>query len=63
MIIAVGYRVNSKRATEFRIWATRVLKEYMIKGFALNDERFINGNKYDAKFLGKKVNYLEKNNL
>lgn len=36
-IIAVGYRVNSKRATAFRIWATNVLKEYMIKGFALDD--------------------------
>ena len=44
-IIAVGYRVNSKKATEFRIWATNVLKEYIIKGFSLNDERFINGNK------------------
>ncbi len=50
-IISVGYRVNSKKATEFRIWATRVLKEYMIKGFALNDERFIRGNKYDAKYF------------
>ena len=38
-IIAVGYRVNSARATQFRIWATKVLKEYIIKGFALNDER------------------------
>lgn len=38
-IIAVGYRVNSKRATQFRIWATRVLKEYMVKGFALDDDR------------------------
>lgn len=37
-IIAVGYRVNSKRATQFRIWATQVLKEYITKGFALNDE-------------------------
>ena len=46
-IIAVGYRVNSKKATEFRIWATKILREYMTKGFALNDERFINGNKYD----------------
>ena len=45
-IIAVGYRVNSKKATEFRIWATKVLKEYIQKGFALNDERFIRGNKY-----------------
>lgn len=37
-IIAVGYRINSKRATEFRIWATKISKEYMIKGFSLNDE-------------------------
>jgi len=37
-IIAVGYRVNSRRATQFRIWATQVLKDYIIKGFALNDE-------------------------
>ena len=50
-IIAVGYRINSKKATEFRIWATKILKEYMIKGFALNDERFIRGNKYDAKYF------------
>ena len=50
-IISVGYRVNSKKATEFRIWATKVLKEYIIKGFALNDERFIRGNKYDAKYF------------
>lgn len=38
-IIALGYRINSKKATKFRIWATSVLKEYMIKGFALDDER------------------------
>lgn len=38
-IISVGYRVNSRRATQFRIWATSVLKEYMIKGFAMDDER------------------------
>ena len=39
MIIAVGYRVNSKRATQFRIWATGILKEYIIEGYALNKER------------------------
>lgn len=50
-IISVGYRINSKKATEFRIWATKILKEYMIKGFALNDERFIKGNKYDAQYF------------
>ena len=50
-IISVGYRVSSKKATEFRIWATKVLKEYITQGFALNDERFIRGNKYDAKYF------------
>lgn len=42
-IIAVGYRVNSKRATQFRIWATSVLKEFIIKGFAISDERLKQG--------------------
>lgn len=42
-IISVGYRVNSHRATRFRIWATGVLKEYMTKGFALDDERLKQG--------------------
>ena len=50
-IIAVGYRINSKKATQFRIWATKILKEYMTKGFALNDERFIKSNKYDIKYF------------
>lgn len=42
-IIAVGYRVNTKKATYFRQWATKILKEYMIKGFVLNDEALKNG--------------------
>lgn len=42
-IIALGYRINSKKATQFRIWATGVLKEYMIKGFALDDNRLKQG--------------------
>lgn len=42
-IISVGYRVNSRQATKFRIWATGVLKEYMIKGFVLDDERMKQG--------------------
>ena len=42
-IISVGYRVNSRKATNFRIWATGVLKEYMIKGFILYDERLKQG--------------------
>ena len=44
MIISVGFRVNSKPAIKFRTWANKILKEYMIKGFALNDERFIKEN-------------------
>lgn len=42
-IISVGYRVNSKKATQFRIWATGVLKEYMIKGFVMDDDRLKQG--------------------
>ena len=44
VIISVGYRVNSPQGTQFRIWATQRLKEYIIKGFALNDDRFKSGN-------------------
>lgn len=50
MIISVGYRVNSYRGVQFRIWATQILKEYLIKGFALNDELLKNagnGNYFD----------------
>ena len=43
-IIAVGYRINSKRATQFRIWATKILKEFIVKGFAMDDERLKNPN-------------------
>ena len=43
-IISVGYRVNSRQATQFRIWATKILKEYLIKGFAMDDERLKNPN-------------------
>lgn len=43
MVIAVGYRVNSYMATQFRIWATKILKEYLVKGFALDDERLKKG--------------------
>ncbi|MBI1753760.1 MAG: virulence RhuM family protein [Acidobacteria bacterium] len=48
-IIAVGYRVNSYQATQFRIWATRTLKEFIVKGFVLDDERLKQG----AKLFGK----------
>ena len=42
MVLAIGYRVRSKRGTQFRIWATRSLKEYMVKGFVMDDERLKN---------------------
>ncbi len=51
-IISVGYRVNSSKATQFRIWATKLLKEYIIKGFAIDDDRLKNG-----KYFGK--NYFQ----
>lgn len=49
VIISVGYRVNSHRATQFRKWATTVLKEYLVKGFALNDDRLKQGNQLFGK--------------
>ncbi len=48
-IISVGYRVNSYKATQFRIWATSILREYMIKGFSLDDERLKQGNNLFGK--------------
>jgi hypothetical protein len=47
-ILSVGYRVNSIQATQFRIWATKILKEFIIKGFAMDDDRMKNG-----KYFGK----------
>jgi len=41
VIIAVGYRVNSFRATQFRIWATKILKNYLVKGYAINEKRLL----------------------
>ena len=49
VIISVGYRVNSSKATQFRIWATKVLKDYMLKGFALDDERLKQGTRIFGK--------------
>ena len=51
MIISIGFRVNSKPAIKFRTWANKIIKEYMIKGFALNDDRFIDGNKFDTRYF------------
>lgn len=51
MIISIGFRVNSKTAIKFRTWANKIIKEYMVKGFALNDERFINGSRFDVRYF------------
>jgi hypothetical protein len=50
-IIAVGYRVNSFQATRFRIWATNTLKEYIIKGFVLDDERLKQGKRFGKDYF------------
>lgn len=51
VVIAVGYRVNSYEATQFRIWATQILKEYLIKGFVLDDDRLKGKNIFGADYF------------
>ncbi|MCL2596558.1 MAG: virulence RhuM family protein [Paludibacter sp.] len=51
LVISVGYRVNSYKATQFRKFATRILHEYIQKGFVINDNRFKNGNKFDESYF------------
>lgn len=58
-IIAVGYRVNSKRATQFRIWATKILKEYIIKGFAVDKERLKNGPKFGKDYFDELLEIIK----
>lgn len=50
-IISVGYRVNSSKATQFRIWATKTLKEFIIKGFAMDDDRLKNGQYFGKDYF------------
>ncbi|MCD4832926.1 MAG: virulence RhuM family protein [Bacteroidales bacterium] len=67
-IISIGYRVNSKRGVQFRIWANKVLKEYLIKGYSLNEKRLAQQNKQlkelqeSVKILGKVINYKQLSN-
>lgn len=51
MIISVGFRINSKPAIKFRTWANNLIKEYLIKGFALDDDRFLKGGKVNAQYF------------
>ena len=63
LIISVGYRVNSKRGTQFRIWANKILKEYLIKGYSINEKRLLQQNEQlrqlqeSVKLLGSVLNY------
>ncbi len=64
MIISVGYRVHSYRGVQFRMWATRVLKEYIVKGFALNDDllkRAGGGNYFDELLALEQFEREQKN--
>ena len=58
MIISVGYRVNSKRATQFRIWATKTLKEHLVKGYTINEKRLLQA-KNQFKELQGAISFLQ----
>ncbi len=59
MIISVGYRVNSQRATQFRIWATKILKKYLLQGYAINEKRLVEAkNKFNQ--LQETISFLQK---
>ena len=51
MIISIGFRVNSKKAIKFRSWANKIIKDYMIQGFALDDDRFMKAKKSDQEYF------------
>ncbi len=63
MIISIGFRVNSKTAIKFRTWANKLIKEYIVKAFALNDDRFIKGNKFDKKYFDEWLNKEKQINM
>lgn len=58
-IIAVGYRVNSKQATQFRIWATNTLREYITKGFVLDDELLKNGTRFGKDYFDELIEHIK----
>lgn len=58
-IIAVGYRVNSKKATQFRMWATKTLKEYMIKGLVIDKEKMKNGPKFGKDYFDELLEIIK----
>ncbi len=60
VIVSVGYRVNSKRATQFRIWATNILKKYLIEGYAVNQKRILSLKEKQLKDLSKTLSIAKK---
>ncbi len=58
-VLSVGYRVNSKRATEFRLWATNVLKKFLLQGYALNEKRLFQAGREKLGKLQKAINLIE----
>ena len=60
-IIAVGYRVNSFQATQFRIWATRTLRDFMIKGFVIDDERLKQGKRFGKDYFDELLERIREN--
>lgn len=58
-IITVGYRVNSKKATKFRIWATKILKDYMIKGFVIDDAKMKDGLKFGKDYYDELLQTIQ----
>ena len=53
MIISIGFRVNSKMAIKFRTWSNNILKEYIVKGYNLNEKRFMNANRTDLEYFNE----------
>ena len=61
MIISVGFRVNSKKAIKFRTWANKIIKDYIVQGFVLNDESFIKANKSDQEYFQRLLERIKLN--
>ena len=61
MIISIGFRVNSKKAIKFRTWANKIIKDYIVQGFVLNDERFIKVNKSDQEYFQRLLERIKLN--
>ena len=59
MIISIGFRVNSKKTIKFRTWANKIIKDYMIQGFVLNDDRFMKARKADQEYFKRLLEIKE----